>query len=300
MRILSPNFILLLLLSAATHHLVAQDSDTIPFILTEHNNILVEAIVNDIDTLQLMLHTAVNDVSIIESTSKKMKSFKVDGVHSVESWGGEAESAHSSNNKLSIGDYEWQELTIWQGKHSGHFSDGKFGINLFDAKAVELNFDLKVMVLHDDISDYSDAYHVISIDNRNGVFFIEGDFSIDAEGYSNSFLLHTGYSGTILLDDAFVGEHRIGEKLEALDESVLKDSFGNELRTIHSVLPNFELGDITFEQVPVGFFEGEIKRQAMSVLGADILRRFNLIFNKDRTLLYARPNELFHSPFEKS
>ena len=39
--------------------------DTIPFQLTEHNNLSVPAILNDQDTLQLMLHTAASGLTVI-------------------------------------------------------------------------------------------------------------------------------------------------------------------------------------------------------------------------------------------
>jgi len=49
----------------------------IPFRLTKYNNILVPVIINQKDTVQLMLHTGSDYITIIEDSYKKMKSISI-------------------------------------------------------------------------------------------------------------------------------------------------------------------------------------------------------------------------------
>jgi len=46
--------------------------DTIPFQLTDHNNLAVWTVLNDEDSLLLMLHTAAEGVSLISSVTEQL------------------------------------------------------------------------------------------------------------------------------------------------------------------------------------------------------------------------------------
>jgi hypothetical protein len=64
-----------------------------------------------------------------------------------------------------------------------------------------------------------------------------------------------------------------------------------------AILPGFLLGNLTLSNVPAGFFEGAIGRQKMSIIGGDILKRFNIIIDAPRTFVYLQPNTLQKTPF---
>ena len=70
--------------------LTAQDGrDTIPFHLTSYNNIVLDALINDVDSVRLMFHTAANEVSLIEASSKDLNSIRWnDKASGIKSWGG--------------------------------------------------------------------------------------------------------------------------------------------------------------------------------------------------------------------
>ncbi|MEM7298798.1 MAG: hypothetical protein AAF391_11095, partial [Bacteroidota bacterium] len=228
-----------------------------------------------------------------------MRSIKFSAADSVESWGGASESRYSESNHLTIGDFNWENIGIWESEHSGHNTDGKFGLNLFENKIVELNFEEEYMVIHKRLPEGIDSYNRVPIVYENGLMFIEGECKFDEEGDSNSFLIHSGYSGSLLLDDDFVARHKVGDKVVTISESVLKDSYGNELKTINAILPVFHLGGIEFSDVPIGFFAGSIKRQKMSVLGGEILKRFHIIFDLEHSDIYLQSNQLLGLPYSK-
>jgi hypothetical protein len=56
-------------------------------------------------------------------------------------------------------------------------------------------------------------------------------------------------------------------------------------------MPAFGLGRERLADVPVGFFKGQIGRKTKSVLGGDVLKRFNLIFDLPRKKLYVKRRE---------
>jgi hypothetical protein len=273
--------------------------DTIPFELTAYNNIVLKAVLNQTDTVRLMLHTAASGVTLIKSGKDKLKSIQYNDRDTVKSWGGESDSQYSKGNHLQIGRQEWENVTIWENEHSGQTTDGKVGLHMFADKVIRLDFDSNRMIIYDQLPEPDDAYTAIDINIENGLPFIEASIMIDGKELNNRFLIHSGYSGAILLDDEFVAQNGLADQLEITDESILKDSYGNELKTLKAVLPAFQIGSITFEDIPVGFFSGAIGRQKMSVLGGDVLKRFDLIFDLKDSTLYLRPNALESTAYRK-
>ncbi len=277
-----------------------QKADTIPFTLTAYNNISVQSIVNQIDTLNLMFHTAASSMSITKNGMLKTKSIKMNKLYTgVKSWGGKnGESRFSENNQLQITNLTWDSISINENLHSGKTTDGKFGPDLFKGKVIEIDFEKKIMVIHASLPSSADEYNKFNLTHRHGLLFLEGILNIgDSINYTREFLIHSGYSGTILLDDAFVTENNIDQKITTISESQLKDSFGNALKTKKAILPNLAFGNITFPQIPVGFFQGAIGRQKMSILGGDLLKRFNIIIDIVGNSIYLKPNDFTNTPY---
>lgn len=266
--------------------------DTISFRLTDHNNISIKTILNETDTLDMMFHTAAGSVTLTTEISQTLTNIKWDEETDVNSWGGKSKARYSANNTLSIGDLTWDSIAIWENEHSGPTTDGKFGPNLFDGKVLEIDFDHNVIILQPSLPNKITTYQKLPLFFEDDFMFIEGISEIGDVTYKNKFLIHSGYGGTILYDDQFVADSKIGEKIEITDEKELKDSYGNVLKTKKGTLAKFMIGDKVLENIPVGFFEGTIGRQQMSVMGGDVLKRFNIIIDADRTHIYLISNKL--------
>jgi len=270
--------------------------DTLAFQLTSHNNIVIKAILNDVDTVQLMFHTAANDVSLIKASTENLTSLVwSDEVGDVNSWGGKGQQRMSENNILLIGDYKWDSLLIWESQHSGPTTDGKFGPNLFADKWIELNYDLSKVIIHDVKPHHIASFEKLPLQYEHGNMFIEGKSKIGSKEISNRYLIHSGYSGTILYDDVFAEDNHLSDKIEIIEEQELKDSLGNTLTTKKGKITQFSLGNAILKDLTVGFFSGAIGRQKMSVLGGNVLKRFNIIIDSKREHIYIQPSSLSDS-----
>ncbi|GAB3705449.1 hypothetical protein GCM10027592_37940 [Spirosoma flavus] len=274
---------------------------SIPFQLTEHNNISIKAILNQKDTLDLMFHTAANAVTLTEDGVKKIKNITFAGADSVSSWGGSGNSSRfSKDNSLQLGPLSWTNVSIWENKNSGPKTDGKFGIDLFVDRVIELDFNKNQLILHADLPDKSKKYKKLKLYVENDLMFIEGNCEIENRILKNRFLIHSGYSGALLFNDTFVSENTIDKKLKVISEKELKDSFGNSVKTKRAVLPSFTLGNTKLTNVSVGFFTGKIGNQKVSILGGDILKRFNVLIDEKREYIYLSPNKLKKSTYFNS
>jgi hypothetical protein len=266
--------------------------DTIPFELTSHNNISIQAVLGKTDTVNLMFHTAASYITLTTEGAKKVKSIQWNSETDANSWGGSARARYSHSNFLEIGNLEWDSIPIWETINSGPTTDGKFGPNMFEGCAIEIDFDKSVMTIHNSLPIKTDDYVKVPIVFEDDDMFIQGTSTIGGVNYDHRFLVHSGYGGTILFDDKFVLESKIGEQIEIIDTQELKDSYGNVIQVRKGILPHFMLGELDLSNVTVGFFEGTIGRRQMSVIGGDLIKRFNIIIDADRGYMYLQTNGL--------
>jgi hypothetical protein len=271
-----------------------QKKVSIPFILTEYNNLSVRAILNQKDTVQLMFHTAANDLTLTEEAARKLKTIHFDNkTDSVQSWGGSANSARlSKNNSLQIAGFEWQNVPLWENINSGQYTDGKFGIDLFAGKVIEIDFDKMMINIYSVLPKINETYQKLPLFFENDKMFVEISLEINRTLYKNKFLVHSGYGGSILFDDKFASDNKLGEKLKITGERSLQDSYGNILKTKKAILPLLKIGNEQLTDVPAGFFEGAIGRQKISLVGGDLLKRFNWIIDAERQYVYLKPGKL--------
>lgn len=283
-------FIYTLLLSSLSSLLFAQSDNVIPFVLTEHNNISIPAIINEKDTVNLMFHTANSGLAMTEDGIKKLTVINFEESYDVSSWGGSSSARYSEYNTMQVGQTKVDSIGILEDKHSGPGTDGKFGPDFFGEKIIEIDYDQKQLVIHDVLPEVI-GYEKINIEMNRGSFFINAESKVEDEFIPNQFMVHSGYAGTILFDDEFVKELGMNDKLEVIKTSELKDSFGNILKTKRVILPAFKFGAIKFEELPVGIFEGAISRQKMSIFGGDMIKRFNWILDLENEVVYIQANQ---------
>ncbi|MFT6502244.1 MAG: hypothetical protein ACJASQ_002370 [Crocinitomicaceae bacterium] len=274
--------------------------DTIPFILTESNNIIIQTVLNEVDTLNLMFHTAQGAISLTEDAVKKITNKSFDNSQRASTWGGESETRYSLGNYLKINDFEWHNVTIWEDQNTGPSADGKFGPNLFQDKVIELNFDENLMIIHSYLPELDESYKKLDLQFKEHMMYVETKYKIENNDYTNQVLIHSGSGGTLLLDNQFVHNNDIDSQLETISESHLKDSYGNILKTKKAILPSFSIGQTSFTDMPISFFEGALGKQRISVIGGNILKRFNVYFDLQNAQLYYTPSQLIDLPFGNS
>lgn len=274
----------------------------IPFTLTDYNNIVVPAILNGTDTVQLMFHTAANAITLTAEGTKKIKSIRFTAeADSIKSWGSQVNAARvSENNSIAIGGLVWNKVSIWENSNSGHYTDGKFGIDLFKDQIIEINFDKTEITIHHALPKKVKGFEKLPLKISNDLLFVEATCLVGDSSFKNNFLIHSGYSGALLLDDMFAQQHQLSKQLSITGEQKLKDSYGNTVKTLQAILPAFKLSNSLLQQIPVGFFEGSIGRQKMSIVGGDILKRFNLILDLKQSYLYLQANQHFKTSYTKT
>ncbi len=275
----------------------AADVVRIPFTLTAADNISVRAVLNGADAVDLMFHTAVDSVSMTKAAIAKLSGFKAEESVNVQSWGGTTAARHSTGNTLQIGGLVFRDVAVTEDENSGAGTAGKFGPSLFAGRIVDVDFDARELVIHAWLPAKAEGYQRLDFISRHGAMSVLGEVSVGERRLTTEFMLHTGFGGTALLDEEFVRTHELDAELKPYGASVLKDSYGNDVKTSKVLLPGLRFGGTTFANVPVGLFPGKIGSRRTSVVGAGLLKRLNFIIDAEHRRFYVAPNALMGSPF---
>jgi hypothetical protein len=227
---------------------------------------------------------------MFHTAAAKIKSLRFTNTDTVKSWGGESAARFSENNSIQIGGVQFNNISIWENKYSGQETDGKFGLDLFKGKFIKLDFSKNVMVVSTAFPGNIKKYEKHKLVFENDMMFLKAGIKIRDTTLENSFLIHSGYSGSVLLDDQFVSSNKIDESVKITGEKKLQDSYGNTIKTIQAVLPEFKIGTMNLFDVEVGFFSGSLGMQKISVIGGDILKRFTIIIDSKREYIYLKLN----------
>ena len=269
---------------------VTSNTTTIPFTLTEFNNISIPATIDDKYAVNLMFHTGVSDVSLTAEATERLSDLKLDQTMTVNSWGGESNPRFGDNFSLRIGELQWQGIRIFGSELSGKQTDGKFGKDLFQGKILELDFDQCLLNVHDTLPSIPAGFKKMGLNTKDGLMFVEAEIEVGDAKYRNEFMVHSGFSGTMLLDDEFVEANQLADQLVTTSETDLKDSYGNIIKTRKVSVPSITIGDTSIKDVSIGLFDASLKRQKLSVLGGELLKRFNIILDIEQSSIYLKPN----------
>ncbi|KFF02016.1 hypothetical protein [Chryseobacterium luteum] len=274
----------ILLFSAGLFSIHAQQ--TIPFRITKHNNIIVKTLVNKKDSLDLMFQIAMEDASISPERQRKAD-------HIIFS------QEISEKNTVRIGKLNIDNVRFFDNELTGQEADGKIGTGMFAGKTFKIDYDNNRFEIYDRQPDLK-GYQPIMLLNDKGAFYIAADNVIDGKQQQEAyFLLQSGYPGGLLYSNKFAEEKGLNEKLKITGEKTLKNSSGKSIITKQGILPFFKLGNSVLKDVSAGFFAGDMKTQTVNYFGADMMRRFNWIFDADRKTAYIKPSKYFSEPYYK-
>ncbi len=285
---------------AVSKFLLSQSAiDTIPFTLNESNNILIESVLNEKDTLQLMFHSAVSSISLTPEATERLSKLNNKQTSSIKSWASNEDASFIEGHHIQIGSFKQDSVTVWLNLLSGPTSDGKFGPSFFGHNSLEIDYDKSILVIHPTIETVGalSSYEQVSINNVYGSIFIDADLIIDTTMLSHSLLFHTGFGGTIILDDEFKQAHVALSQLKELSRKELKDSFGNSVFTKKVLIDSVAFLGERMSELPIAYFDSDMEIQKTSIVGCEILRRFNYVLDFGQFAVYAKPNNYFTDPF---
>jgi len=261
-----------------------QAQEVIPFKMNGHYNILVEGIINQKDTVDLMFQLAMQEASLAPNRTHPVKSVVFDTTDFPEGL--------SKGNRIQVGKTVVEPIWIWDNEYTGNGAEGKIGTQLFGNHIVKINYDASQFELYDTLPDTT-GFIRLPLEQKNGQLFVEVVSTVGEKEIQTKVLLQSGFSGALLFNNQLADAYHLAEVLPRLEEKTMMNSAGQKLTSLVCEIPAITVGGIRFEAAPVQVFTGEIKNQITSYIGADLIHRFNWIIDKKGGYAYIQKNTYF-------
>jgi hypothetical protein len=199
-------------------------------------------------------------------------------------------------------EFKNQRIIILQNDlFKGSQTDGVIGYSYFGHHKVEVNYDNKIITLHDS-SDRPDesgwesvplTFDELNKPHLNVYISVENEAPVCLDVYID-------YAASLSLELTIKDgmKFRLPEKFEADYEGY---GLSGDIKGKTARISYFKIGKYEFKNVTATFFEGNSRskdKTADGVISNDALRRFNLIFDYQNKKLLLKPNKSFNDAFE--
>jgi hypothetical protein len=169
--------------------------------------------------------------------------------------------------------------------------DGILGASFFRRFVVEINPTQRTVTLHDPKQfDYAGNGEILPLEFRHDTPIIEAAINFtNREPVRAKFEIDTGCDGELCLGHDFVETHKLNEAPSGRTGS--RSGVGGSVDTQHGVLPQFQIGKLTLDQLPANFFaEGSPAGEGLAGhIGTGTLRHFKVIFDYSRKRMILEP-----------
>ncbi|WDF57643.1 hypothetical protein PQ462_13040 [Flavobacterium sp. KACC 22758] len=255
--------------------------DTIPFVLSEYNNIIFKVTLDDKETLDLKFDSGTTDFLLTNETLGQLKLNNLKGHH------------------FKLGNQVWENQEIYPVELSGQGTAGRFGWNLFDGKIVEIDYDKKLFIIHSKLPKRDKSYTKLDMEFMHTLFCIQASMQIKDKAYKGRFLFDNGYQRTVMLDQQLIKEQQYPkENLPVLKRTILKNGQGEEIPVLTVKNEKMFLGNVCLNDVPVQLLATSNPAQFKThILGNEVLKRFNTILDFQENKVYLKPNLLWNDPY---
>ncbi|MCW3466969.1 aspartyl protease family protein [Chitinophaga nivalis] len=265
----------------------AQKSDTIPITIGSNDKIFISGSINGSAPLNFQFDLGAGGNIIKKGSLDKIK-LKFDGKTILINSDGRHEVPTSSKNTLTVGSMRWENNITWVvGDNMDRGEDGLLGNSLFLDKVVELNYDRKIMVIHDTMPEIGKAYtqHGIILD-AGVVPFIQASIKVNGILFTDWYMFDTGFSGYLRISSVLYEKHQLNGKVEK----------AFSLWGTRIVLPGFEVGGKLFSNVKTLVKSRQPNDSPRGLMGNRLLKRFNVLLDNRNGYIYLKPNSLLHAP----
>lgn len=260
--------------------------DTIPFTLGDNHKIYVHANLNSADLRNIQLDMGAGGTIINKASVKKVK-MNFDQRVTLANSDGVNQVASASKNTLQIGDLVWDSISIAVAGNMKAYEDLIIGNSLFRDKILEINYDKKILVIHDVLPSQIAAYSRHDVILDGGVIpYTMVSLIIRGKTQTGWAMFDTGARTSIINSADASIPYRIVTELAGIIG--LDAAIRPKLSIANYQLSGFEYK--TRDMGGDGFH---------TILGSDLLKRFNLIFDNKNGYLYMQPNSLTNVPYGK-
>ena len=278
----------------------------LPFELNA-GHIHVKVRVDDAEELTMAFDTGAR-ANLIDQQVAERLGFEVSGKQTVEGASGVISIDLSKGHQISFGNTQFQNeffflMDLDRLSDEDHPIDGVIGGTILDQFITEINFEKSEIILYDRASFQAPADHEKQKFSLYpyGIPVLTATLKLkDNTLLTGPYLVDTGAALALSTNYPLVKKHRLSKKLSPnysyISQNVNSESLDKVGRT-----PSFELLGREFKDFPLRMSQDKGGVSGSSavdgILGLELLKRFNLIFDFRSETLYYQANDLLNEPF---
>lgn len=310
--------LILILCLFADKHLRAQEeyvlpaSETlaiVPFSLAAESVILIRAtLVGHPDTLTFILDTGSSGISLDSTTARSLNlvpepsNINIRGIAGIRKalflydQGLELNGLVVDSLNFHINNYEFLSYVY------GTWIDGVIGYSLFSRYIVKIDYDVnEIQICSQGTIRYPRGGHLLRPFIRT--LPIQSARMRDHRRISTRFLYDIGAGLSLVLSQDFEQDSAAIRK-KRRRFPIQAHGVGGRLTMEMTMVKEFRLGPYRFRNVPTMVFDDVYNVTSYPYLGGlignQVLKRFNTIFNYEKREIYLKPNKLYREPFKRA
>lgn len=287
----------------------SQTLTVIPFSLAAESVILIKALlVGRSDTLTFILDTGSSGISLDSTTAKSLGLTPVASEINIRGIAGMRKAEFVYNEKLTLNELTVDSLNFHINDYQflsyvyGVQVDGVIGYSLLSRYIVKIDYDVQeIEICSQGTIKYPRGGHLLKPFIRT--LPVQSARVRDHHKITTRFLFDIGAGLSLVLSEDFEQDSLVLRK-KRKRFPIEAHGVGGKLTMDMTLVKDFRLGPYRFRNVPTMVFEDEFNVTSYPYLGGlignQILKRFNVIFNYQQREIYLKPNTLYRVPFEYS
>ena len=280
---------------------VGSDSTTDPVtvpIAIRHGKLHLGGTINGSETLDLIFDTGADMNVLYPSALRRGARIRFDGTASNSGTGGTTVRQTSRDNRLEVAGLRWERETILYVEKQADRADGIIGYPAFEDRIVEIDYDRMVLRVHDTLPPHA-GFARTALLPVGSLTAVAADLAGGWNQASGPFILDTGGTGTVMVNQAFATAHGLRGALRRLGTSRSRGVGSGVVRNEVLLLPELSVAGLVLHGVPVHVELPDPGNAAPpgGALCMDVLRRFNTLLDYPAGQAYFKPSATFATPF---
>jgi len=279
---------------------------TIRFIQLTGGVIIVNAKLDDFpDTLNFIMDTGSSGISLDSATVEYFNLKPTPTDRTIRGIAGVKKVGFLYKRKLSFNNYQVTDLDFHVNDYSvlsavyGIRIDGIIGFAVFNRYILKVNYDsLRIDICSQGTIRYPKGGFLLK--PVIGTLPVHRARVKDQGTFDTRFLHDMGAAVCIMLSKDFVEDSGLLRKKRKLYPKE-GEGIGGKISMNITILRELKIGPYRFKNIPAYIFEDKFNVTSYpyqgGLIGNDIFRRFNVIFNYEKRDIYLTPNSHFKEPF---
>lgn len=273
--------------------------EIIPFELKDDNRIYIKASINKSDTLNMVFDLGAN-ITVINKTRMQSKKVNINFDTIVSNVGGNGISneTKSLNNQVSLGKYQRKEMEVLGISYPEEdILDGIIGWNFFENKKVMINYESEELLIYDKLPDFVEKYNKAKLKFINGLPYIQTIIYKGKQKVKVWAMLDTGFNDALKVYNSVVEKNKLLGKYQVIGESTSYGTDGNVAKADWVLISKYEIGGFEIYNMPAHLIKTKVESDIPALLGGNLLKRFHIILDFEKKLVYFKPNTNINSKF---